>query len=649
MELTLWNLTNGSQITGLSEFPIETFGELSSRVKVFFGSDGSILTLVSNGGELGYWEAFNSELRYKLLMSGVASVAFPSAEQLAISTEDFPLKIFEFEDIENSLSSDTNTTLNLSIFDNVSFRQLSFSNSGTLLAGISGDTVVLGDLNAMDEVRSNSANELNELLLTSNIDILKISPDGQSLIIAADSGLLGRWDIEQRKFLNFYDSTSELITAISFAPDGQLVSTWNQLGIVNLWDIDSGKKLFSTRPELSTPLAESEPSPALAFSPLGDTIALSRGGSIHLLNLEGELVSSIGSELGSIFSLAYSQNGKMIASAHIDRSSTATDPSPGIIVWDVASGARIRTFLNLEDDSDVYGVEFSPDGSRIAAGLENDTLKVWDMLTGLEIHTFEGHSEDVGDIRFTQDGNIIASVSADGTVKIWDLNEQTLIRSIDNHNDESWRLAITNNGETLVDSDSNGNPRTLDLATGRPLRTFLGQAETIVSDVSHDGRIVASGHSDGTLSLWWAEQESRSDETQTQLPVSNTVTLDGSSIATSSIEMPITSTFAMEFDYVPNAFERLIEFELAAAGNFIVQANTIDDLDLVATLYHATDTDIPNYDLPIDSNDDTNGLDPQIDAYLEPGRYYLRVTEYDEREIGRFQFMISPDASIAPN
>ena len=60
-------------------------------------------------------------------------------------------------------------------------------------------------------------------------------------------------------------------------------------------------------------------------------------------------------------------------------------------VWDAATGDCVAT---LEGHSgDVTSVAFSPDGSRIASGSWDKTVRVWDAATGECVATLEGHSE----------------------------------------------------------------------------------------------------------------------------------------------------------------------------------------------------------------------------------------------------------------
>ena len=70
--------------------------------------------------------------------------------------------------------------------------------------------------------------------------------------------------------------------------------------------------------------------------------------------------------------------------------------------------------------SPVVSVAFSPDGSHIASGSSDKTVRIWDAKTGVHLTTLKGHSDFVRSVAFSPDGNHIASGSEDRTVQIWD-------------------------------------------------------------------------------------------------------------------------------------------------------------------------------------------------------------------------------------
>ena len=99
----------------------------------------------------------------------------------------------------------------------------------------------------------------------------------------------------------------------------------------------------------------------------------------------------------------------------------------GVKVWDAKTGQELVT-LNGHMGG-VWGVAFSPDGTRLASASHDHTAKVWDAKSGQELLTLKGHTGGVTSVCFSPDGTRLASTSEDKTVKVWDLAEEERLRA----------------------------------------------------------------------------------------------------------------------------------------------------------------------------------------------------------------------------
>jgi hypothetical protein len=114
--------------------------------------------------------------------------------------------------------------------------------------------------------------------------------------------------------------------------------------------------------------------------------------------------------------------------------------------------ALLRT---LEGHSwSVTGVAVTADGKRAVSASGDNTLKVWDLDSGVALRTLEGHSDYVNGVAVTADGKRVVSASDDKTLKVWDLDSGLLIATF--HCDALALCSAFADGQRIIAGDGGG-------------------------------------------------------------------------------------------------------------------------------------------------------------------------------------------------
>ena len=192
-----------------------------------------------------------------------------------------------------------------------------------------------------------------------------------------------------------------------------------------------------------------------------------------------------------VSSVAFSPDGTRVLTGSDDNTAR---------LWDATNGAQIRVFSG--HGADVNSVAFSPDGTRVLTGGDGDTATLWDATTGAEIRTFIGHDGDVSSVAFSPDGTLVLTGSHDGTAKLWNAATGSELRSFSGHSAAVSSVAFSPDGTEVLTGSSDHTAKLWNAASGSEVRTYTGHTDALLSvQFSPDGSRVLTAGADGTALL----------------------------------------------------------------------------------------------------------------------------------------------------
>lgn len=215
----------------------------------------------------------------------------------------------------------------------------------------------------------------------------------------------------------------------------------------------------------------------------------------------------------AVFSVAVSPDNQHIASGGGDET---------VKVWDIVTGVCLHTLKG--HDNAVYSVTFMPDGKSLASAAK--AIKIWDMNTGLCRQTLGCHEERVNSLVSSPDGQYLASGSSDRTIKIWSSKTGECLNSLEDHSGIVTSVAFSPNNQRFVSASFDGTIKIWDTKSLSCLQTRLAQSYTSVESIvfSSDSKRLASVSPGAGIEIWDAS-------TASSLPILEIPSIYGTAIA----------------------------------------------------------------------------------------------------------------------
>jgi WD40 repeat protein len=213
-------------------------------------------------------------------------------------------------------------------------------------------------------------------------------------------------------------------------PVGQPALTAEQVALIREW-IAAGAKddtpesaRESVRSDQPVTYTQAPVITAIAFSPDGSHLAVSAYREVLLIPAEGTGPPKRLAGLSErVHGLIFSADGKRLIAAG------GTPARFGEVqVWDVPS-AKLTRSVTLTGDT-VFGASLSPDGSTVAVGCADNTVRLLDADSGKELHRIGNHENWVLGTVFGKDGKRVVSVGRDRAAKLTDAASGAFLENV---------------------------------------------------------------------------------------------------------------------------------------------------------------------------------------------------------------------------
>ena len=386
---------------------------------------------------------------------------------------------------------------------------VAYSPDGTRLASASRDgTARVWDLGTGRELCTYRGHDNQPEDPSKDTNKLRVAdvvfaPDGKT-VASADGNQVHLWDPAtgtQLKVLLTLEKTDKPIKALAYSPDGKSLAVGGEDGVVRVVEAATGKETFASgaRAIRIEKVAFSRDGKLVAAVDSGGALAVYAPGAGNPIAMQPTSVVEGG---GDALGVSFTPDGGGIFTCGKDhKARLVAAPAPaGGAAPTAGPATRLREFLGHTEQ--VQCLALSSDGKFLVTGSRDRSVREWEVSTGKQIRSFQGHREEVTAVAIRPDGKQVASASADGAMRVWDLSAADEHRALTEAADALWAVAISPDGNRVAAAGADKTVRVYDARSGKLEAELAGHAAPVTSLAFLADDRLASAGGDRVVKVW---------------------------------------------------------------------------------------------------------------------------------------------------
>lgn len=354
-----------------------------------------------------------------------------------------------------------------------------------------------GDDRAIKIYDVGAGRQLSQLIgHTGNINMVVWDPNGKRLASSAEDETIRVWDTSTGQELRKFIASAR---TIAWDVEGKWLASGGGIGIVQVWDVNTGKELRKFN--LPVILLSLPSFPSVIWSKSGERLICAGSHCVRVLNMtmSAELHPFSGFS-DEVTTVAWDRQGTQLASGSSDKT---------VRTWDIATGRELSRVGGYEK---IRTIAWDAQGKRLAFNdqMESDkpgeVVNIWELADS-KSSTFAGFAQIyVSSVTWDATGERMAFGGNDNSVEIWSIKKGYLPENtakLIGHRGQVSAVDWNQQGDKIAAGGMDSSVQIWDVVTRKRLHNFLGHEKAVTCVVwNTKGNLLASSSNDTTVRVW---------------------------------------------------------------------------------------------------------------------------------------------------